>query len=696
MNLFDIKHKSYGRIRVNSFYLKYIDVSEDTIESFIKSQDGIIDAKLNKTTGSLSIEYDPDKIFIEEFIELINNTPIDVILGVLKAYKPKKEQVEEEPSKFRMMAGVLGGALSLFMPSNIFIKTITIFASLPSFKKAAKNLLKGKLSYQLLDSLALGITIQRNMLLSANAMNFFIGLGDYMEDKLSNKARASIEELLNVDGETAYIEKDGTKIEVPIEEINHGDIVVVYPGGRIPVDGIIKEGKAIINESVLTGEDRPILKEEGSKVYAGTNVVDGKIYIEVEYKSSETVISKIAHMVESYMNQKPAVYDRFNKIADATVLPILSLAAFNQLTTGNIVKTSSILTIDYNTNLRVSVPIAIASSISKASRQGILIKGGKSLEELSKINCIVVDKTGTLTKGEPVITDVISLENISQEEIIKIAASLEQRLKHPIAEAIVNLAKEKNIELYEREDSDYDIGLGISAKLDDEEYRFGSSRYMSNHKISISKHVKDIVKQKHDESKTVLYLTKGKKIIGLVAFKDAIREEAKNFVQKLRNLGIKIVMLTGDNEEVAQAIARELGINEFRARVSPQEKAKHVEALKSQGYKVAMVGDGINDSIALSAANVGIAMGDGSQVAIDVADVVLVREDLNLIYKSIKLSKDTMKVVNNNIKFNFGINTMGILLSMVGTGNPALAVMINNGSTILSALYSLTPEVKNG
>lgn len=439
-----------------------------------------------------------------------------------------------------------------------------------------------------------------------------------------------------------------------------------------------------------------MLKEVGAKVYAGTNVVDGKIYIRVEQKGADTIISKIAHMVESYMDQKPAIYDRFNKLADATVLPILSIGLANQLITRNLAKTSSILTIDYNTNLRVSIPIAIASSISKASNHGVLIKGGRSLEALSNINCIVIDKTGTITKGEPIITDIVPLgEELSQEELLKIAASLEQRLKHPIADAIVNLAKQKNLELYEREDSDYDIGLGISAKLNNEEYKLGSSRYMVNHKISISKHVKDLVKEKHDEGKTVLYLSKGKKILGLIAFKDTIREEAKEIIKKLTNMNIKIVMLTGDNEEVAQTIAKEVGIKEFRARVSPEEKAKYVEQLKKEGYKVAMVGDGINDSVALSAADIGIAMGDGSQVAIDVADVVLVKEDLNLIYKAIKLSKDTMKVVNNNIKFNFTVNTLGMAISILGSGNPAFSVIINNGSTILSALYSITPDIKN-
>jgi Cu2+-exporting ATPase len=698
-----VKHKTYGRIRVNSFYLKYLDVSKETIEEFIKSQDGIIDAKLNKTTGSLSISYDPNKIYIEEFLELINNTPIDVILGILKSYKTKPKPKEENPSKLRMLLGVVGGLLSLtpIFP-NPFVKAITIFGSIPSFKSAITNLLQGRLSYQLLDSLALGITIQRNMLLSSNIMNLFIGLGDYLEDKLNQKARASIEDLLNVDGETAYIEKDGTKIEVPIEEISIGDIVVVYAGGRIPVDGIVNEGKAVVNESVLTGEDKPVLKEVGAKVYAGTNVVDGKIYIRVEQKGTDTIISKIAHMVESYMDQKPAIYDRFNKLADATVLPILSIGLANQLITRNLAKTSSILTIDYNTNLRVSIPIAVASSISKASTHGILIKGGRSLEAMSKIQYIVMDKTGTITKGEPVITDLIPLEDsLNQEELLRIAASLEQRLKHPIAEAIVNLAKEKSLELYEREDSDYDIGLGISAKLLQgqdtlHEYKFGSSRYMANHKISITKHIKDIARQKHDEGKTVLYLAKDKKIIGLIAFKDMIREEAKDVIRKLKDIGIKLMMLTGDNEEVAQAIAKEVGIEEFRARVSPEEKAKYVEKLKKEGYKVAMVGDGVNDSVALSAADLGIAMGDGSQVAIDVADVVLVKEDLNLIYKAIKLSKDTMRVVDNNIKFNFTINTLGIAMAILGSGNPAFSVMINNGSTILSALYSTTPEIENG
>jgi len=693
-----VKHKTYGRIRINSFYLKYLDVSKETIEEFIKSQEGVLDAKLNKTTRSVSISYDPNKIYIEEFLELINNTPIDIILGILKSYKTKEKPKDKEPSKLRMLLGAMGGIFSLApIVPNPIVKAIAIFGSIPSFKSALKNLLKGRLSYQLLDSLALGITIQRNMLLSANIMNLFIGLGDYLEDKLNQKAKASIEDLLNVDGETAYIEKDGTKIEVPIEEISIGDTVVVYAGGRIPVDGVVAEGRAVINESVLTGEDKPVLKEEGSKVFAGTNVVDGKIYIRVEQKGADTIISKIAYMVESYMEQKPAIYDRFNKLADVTVLPILTIGLVNQILTRNLAKTSSILTIDYNTNLRVSIPIAVASSISKASNHGVLIKGGRSLEELSKIEYLVIDKTGTITKGEPIITDLIPLEDsLMEEELLRIAASLEQRLKHPIADAIVNMAKERNIELYEREDSYYDIGLGISAKLNNEEYKLGSSRYIANHKISTPKHIKDLVKVKHDEGKTVLYLAKGKKILGVIAFKDTVREEAKEVIKKLLDMNIKIVMLTGDNEEVAQAIAKEVGIKEFRARVSPEEKAKYIEELKRKGYKVAMVGDGVNDSVALSAADVGIAMGDGSQVAIDVADVVLIKEDLNMIYKAIKLSKDTMRVVNNNIKFNFAINTLGMAMGILGSGNPAFSVMINNGSTILSALYSITPDIKDG
>ncbi len=699
MRAYKVEHHIPGRIRISSLYLKHIDIPQENIESFIKSQEGILDAKLNKKAGSLTIEYDPQKIYIEEFLELLEDTPVNFILDLLSSYKPQKIEKEEDGDKSRMYMGAFGVGTALLSIPFPFVRPIAFginaLASFPSFKKAFKNMFKKKkLSFHILDSLALGITLSRGMYLSAGSMNLLIGLGDYIEDKLNKKAEKSIKELLVSDIDKAFVElEDGTKIEVNVEDLEKGQIVCVYPGNRIPVDGIVKEGKGSVNESTLTGEDKPVLKQVGSKVYAGTSLIEGKLYIETINKGADTVISKIAEVVQSYMNSKPMIYDKFNKIADKTVLPLLLLSGAVYFTTRDLIKTSSILIIDYNTNLRVSIPVAMASSISAAASNGVVIKGGITLENLSKVDCIALDKTGTITKGEPVVVDIIPLEDISDLEILRLSASLEQRLNHPIAQAIVELAKSLNLELLEREDSQYDIGLGIQGKLNGELYYFGSTKYMNKLKIPITKDIKKIISQRHAEGQTLLYLAKDKNILGIITIRDEIRKEAKDVIRALKSIGIKkIVMLTGDNEDVASAIAKEVGVDEFRARIFPEDKAKIVENLKKEGYVVAMVGDGVNDSPALSVADVGIAMGDGAEIAIDVSDVVLIKENLWLIYESILLAKNTMKVTKNNINFNFLINTFGILLSLTNFSNPAISTAINNAGAVLSALYSLVPS----
>jgi len=683
-----------GRIQVKSDLLRYVHVSQEGIENYFKSNfKGIKKIKVSKKTGRITVEYDPNTFDLKGFFHFFDTYSPETILDILSeaenSLTKSKEKEGTAKKWFALNTLALGMHLvRLPIPQNI-MAGITLTLALPIFKKALNSLRRKKIDVHLLDSSAIVLSTLQGNPLSSMLMVWLLSLGDLIEEKTEKTAHKAIEELLNYRDEEAWLVTDGTAVKVPVEKIKKGDKIVVYAGEKITVDGVVVEGEALVNQASLTGESNPVLKKEGDKVYAGTFVEDGKLYIIAEEVGDETALAKIVRIIEESVKQPIETQKRAEEVANKVVIPTFLTAGLVYAYTNDLNRATSTLIIDYHTGIHVAIPISVMSHMTLAAKKGILFKSGRYLELMHKINTVVFDKTGTLTVGHPEITAILPYE-VSEEELIQIAASLEQRLTHPVAKAIVSYALERNLELLPRENSKYHIGLGVEAEINGEKYLIGSTKFMEKMGIKIPKKIFQDRERMRKDGKSVLYIVKNKTILGLIAFTDPIRPEAKEVVQMLQDMGKEVILCTGDNEGAASLIAKKLGIKRYYARAFPDEKARIIKELKKEGKVVAFVGDGINDSPALSVADVGISMGSGADIAIEVANVVINNDLFNLI-EAFKLSDLALKNVEQNIKINAIANTIGLLGAILGVISPVGATIINNGTTVLLGINALKP-----
>ncbi|WP_427169582.1 heavy metal translocating P-type ATPase [Fusobacterium nucleatum] len=510
---------------------------------------------------------------------------------------------------------------------------------------------------------------------SAATIIAFIMLGKYLEALSKGKASAAIKKLINFQAKKANIIRNGEIIEIDIEEVSKGDTVFIKPGEKIPVDGVIVEGHSTIDEAMITGESIPVEKAENDKVYSGSINKDGALKVVVNATEGETLISKIAKLVEDAQMTKAPIARLADKVSLVFVPAVIFIAIFAALLWWflikyNIVSVSqspfefvltifiSILIIACPCSLGLATPTAIMVGTGKGAELGILIKSGEGLEKLNDIDTIVFDKTGTLTEGTPKVIDIVSLTDINKDEILKIAASMEVSSEHPLGKAVYDEAKEENITLYDVKDFLAISGRGVVGEIEAKKYLLG------NKKLLLDNNINDLYEEeihKYElEGKTTILLADEEKLLAFITLADVVRDESLELIKKLKKENIKTYMLTGDNERTARVIAKKLGIDDVIAEVSPEDKYKKVKYLQEQGKKVAMVGDGINDSPALAQADVGIAIGSGTDIAIESADIVLMGKNIEIILTAIRLSRATMKNIKENLFWAFFYNTCGI------------------------------------
>ncbi|MFN4318924.1 MAG: heavy metal translocating P-type ATPase [Aquificaceae bacterium] len=684
-----IERLSPGRIKLSSYLFKYLHHPEETLKSYFSRFGGIKRVKYSKTSGRLTLEYDPESFDLIDFLNHIENTPRDVFLEDLSREKLRAQK--EEKGAYRWLTLTSLGFVPYLFRSilpNPLLMGITLLLSKPIFDKALNSLRDKRIDVHLLDSSAILLASFTGNPLSAHTMVFLLALGDYLSEKVERKAYEKIEKLFSYKEDMAWlIVGNGQALRTKALDLRKGDLIAVYAGEKIPVDGVVVDGDALVNQASLTGESNPVHKKAEDKVYAGTFLEDGKLYVRVEEVGEDTVVAKIAKIVAESIKEPIRVQKMAEEWANRMVIPTIGIGLSSYMLSGNIGRLTSTLIIDYHTGIHLTTPLNVLSGIAKASTYGILIKSGGKLETLSKVDTFVMDKTGTLTVGHPKVEDVVGLE-MSDEEVLLYAASLEQRITHPVARAIVRLAEERNLKLLPRENSKYHIGLGIEGDLEGQRFMLGSTRFMQTKRIRISQEIRSFVDKFHSEAKSVLYLVQGRKIVGLLTFRDPLREEAKDVVAELKRRGKKVVLCTGDNEGIASYMARELGIEEFYARVFPAEKTKVVEELKRQGRVVAFVGDGVNDSPALSSADVGISLRSGTDIAIEVADIVI-GDSLWHLLDVVDIAQDVMERLRKVYKLNNLINTAGLLGSALGLIGPSVSTLINNGATLLLGLYSI-------
>lgn len=531
-----------------------------------------------------------------------------------------------------------------------------------------------------------------------------IVLGKLMEAIAKGKTSEAMKKLMGLQAKTAKVIRDGEEKDIPVEEVEVGEIIIVRPGEKIPVDGQIVEGKSTVDESMLTGESIPVEKAMGEEVIGATINKHGTFKFKATKVGKDTALSQIIKMVEEAQGSKAPVQRLADKVSGIFV-PIVVVVAIVTfaiwfLVTGEInpaiLAAVSVLVIACPCALGLATPTAIMVGTGKGAENGILIKGGEHLEKAEKIDTIIFDKTGTITKGKPEVTDILTFD-IEKEEVLRISASAEKSSEHPLAEAIVNDAKAKEITLSDVSDFNAIPGHGIYSTFEGSEIYLGNRRLMKKENVDISEADSEI-ERLENEGKTAMILAIDKKLKGIIAVADTIKESSKEAIDELKDMGIEVYMITGDNKRTAQAIAREVDIDHVIAEVLPEDKAANVEKIQAQGKKVAMVGDGINDAPALAQANIGFAIGTGTDVAIEAADITLMRGDLKEIVTAIKLSKKTMKTIKQNLFWAFGYNTLGIPVAALGLLNPMIAgaaMAFSSVSVLTNSLRLKKFNIKN-
>jgi P-type Cu+ transporter len=503
-------------------------------------------------------------------------------------------------------------------------------------------------------------------------------LGKLLEARAKGHASAALEALINLQPKLAHVERDGTILDLPVKEVIAGDLFLVRPGESIPVDGMVVEGSSNIDESMLTGESLPKEKHADDKVYAATLNQYGLLKCRATAVGSNTQLAAIIRLVEQAQGSKAPIQKLADKIASIFVPVVVGIAVVTFIAwwalgsdfSTALINAVSVLVISCPCALGLATPTAIVVATGRAARAGILVKNATALEQAHKLTVLIVDKTGTLTAGTPSVTDLLASDKNNQAQLLQIAASLAHGSSHPLSRALLNYAQIQKTALLPTLSYNEISGSGLSAEIAGITYLLGSPVFISSHKIQLDDATINALQQ---QGKTVIAIADSSAVLGYIALADTLRESSSHAVARLNQMGIRVVMLSGDNQATAQAIARQAGISEFRAEVLPQDKAAHVESFKAEGALVGMVGDGINDAPALAAADVSFAMRSGSDIAIESADITLMRDDLMSVVDAIDLSRVALAKIRQNLFFAFGYNILGIPLAALGMLNPVIA-----------------------
>ncbi len=582
----------------------------------------------------------------------------------------------------------------LLLTELLFLSVIAI-SGYEIIKNGILALFKGNFTMNLLMSIA----VLGSFLIGSGAegavviLLFYIAL--YLENYAGEKARKSIASLLKLAPETAIVKKDGENTEKQVHNVDIGNIIVVKPGEKIPLDGIVIEGISAINQAAITGESMPVTKTTGGDVFAGTLNEEGYLEIEVTKRSNETILSKIVELVKESQNRKSnteTFIDRLAKYYTPAVILLAAIVAtvpviiFGLPLDTWVYRALVLLIISCPCAFLLSTPVAMVSGITASTKNGVLIKGSKYLEEMEKIKVMVFDKTGTLTKGELEVTDIINLNDVSKNDVLSIAGSLESKSKHPLAEAIIKYLDKLDVEIKDVKHFESITGKGLKGKINDEIFCIGNKSL-----FKVSEFPDELIHKLQNNGKTAIIVGNERSIIGLIGLRDKIRELSLNTVRELKDKGIITVMLTGDNERIAKTVGENLGIDEYYAELLPEDKVKIIEELINKNESVAMVGDGINDAPALARSNVGIAMGAaGSDVAIETADIALMRDDISKINYLLDLSRKTMAIVKQNVSVALLIQVSLSILAVFGFVTLWMAVTFGDmGLTLAVILNSL-------
>jgi Cd2+/Zn2+-exporting ATPase len=553
---------------------------------------------------------------------------------------------------------------------------------------AFRALLEGNFGIDILATFAVVASIYVGEYVAAAVVVLMLGGGEILEDYTSGRASVAIQKLVEESPKTATVIRDGKETEVPISEVRIGETVVVKPGGKIPVDGLVKAGKASVNQASITGESMPVERGIGENVFGGTIIELGSLDVEVTATGEESTYGKIIKMVEEAEEHKAPIERTADRYAKYFTPVILGLGVVVYIFTGNLLRVAALWVIACPCSLTLATPMAVVASIGNSARKGILIRNGESLERLSSIDILALDKTGTITTGRP---EVVAIKGFNTEEsvVLGVAATAEGRSEHPLAQAILKRADEDGVKMEDPQSLMMEPGLGVRAETKAGIILVGNDKLLAKHGVKLTKAALEY-SSSVESNRTLIYVAQGRRLLGAIEVADTVRGDLAGTFKEAKKYVKRTIMLTGDNESVAKTIGEQVGVDEVFFNLLPEQKVEKIKALKAQGYRVAMIGDGVNDAPALATSDVGIAMGlGGTDVAIETAGVVLATDDLRKIPKLLRIGSSTMTVIKQNLVFAMAVNVIGIGLSVTGIIPPLVASIIHESNALAVMLNSL-------
>lgn len=686
---FIIKHEIKGRIRI-SLARKFHTVREaDVLEQYLLGLDGVTAAKVYERTADAVIYYKEDR---EAVLVQVAAFDGQITEKQEMAVKSSGRALNQEYKEKLIQKVLTRFATKTFLPAPVR----AVYTSVQAIRYIVKGIhclvFKRKLHVEVLDATAISVSLLRRDFNTAGSVMFLLGVGELLEEWTHKKSVGDLARSMSLNVEKVWKKVDGTEVLVPLSDVTAGDELTVHMGTVIPLDGVVVSGEAMVNQASMTGESQPVRKEPGSYVYAGTALEEGEITFKVEKSAGSTRYERIVQMIEDSEKLKSSVEGKASNLADALVPWSLGGTALTYLLTRNATKALSILMVDFSCALKLAMPLAVLSAMREASQHHITVKGGKFLEAVAEAETIVFDKTGTLTKAKPVVSDVVSFNGMEKEELLRIAACLEEHFPHSMANAVVQEAKKRHLvhdEMHSR--VDYIVAHGIATYVGEERVVIGSHHFVfEDEKCTLPEDGKEKF-ENLPENCSHLYMAIGGQLAAVICIEDPLREEAPSVIRQLKEAGFKrIVMMTGDSERTAAAIAKRVGVDDYFSEVLPEDKARFVEEEKAKDHKVIMIGDGINDSPALSAADAGIAVSEGAEIAREIADITIKKDSLDEVVLLRHLSMDLMKRVHGNYRFVISFNLGLILLGVAGIITPSMSALLHNSSTLAISLKSMT------
>lgn len=686
---YKIVYDNYNRLRVRCGDYVFSQKQGFWLQEQMLNLEYVVDVQINYISGSILVNYKSErKLEVLQYISSLN------MANIQEAEVPATVIADEkfQSDLTRMIAKM---CIKKLLPTPI--RTVmTLYRASKYILKGLDSLLQLDVNVSVLDGTSVGVSLALKNYKTASSVMFLLRLSELLEDYTRQRTKLALSEQLALNVDKVWIKTDTEPVQIKFNDVKIGDRVIVKSGYIIPFDGVVYDSEAMVNQATMTGESEPVHKKTGDSVFAGTTLEAGELVIQVKTLSDNSRLQKIISMIDESEDLKAGIQSKAEKLADAIVPYSFLGFGVAWLLTGQITKALSVLMVDFSCAIKLSTPISVISAMREVAEYGATVKGGKYLEAFAQADTVVFDKTGTLTKANPKVIEVVTFNGFERDYVLRMSACLEEHFPHSVANAVVNKAKEENL-LHEEEHAEveYLVAHGIATSLNDLRAIIGSAHFIfEDEGIEITAQQQKVIEQKGSGYSSIFFAIGGQ-LAGMLVIDDPIRDEASKIISDLREMKIeRICMLTGDAEPAAKRVAEKLGLNMYESQVLPEHKSEYIKALQANGHKVIMIGDGINDTPGLAAADVSVAMSDGSDIAREVADITLRYDKLSELVVLRIISENLMRRISMNYRFIVGFNASLIALGITGVIPPTLSAVLHNGSTMVISAKSMTKLIK--